>query len=45
MMTAWALHKAWPEAEFVVVPDAGHAAFETGIRAALVRATDGFRGR
>lgn len=45
MMTAWALHRAWPEADFVVVPDAGHAAFEAGIRAALVRATDGFRGR
>ncbi|MBT8446506.1 MAG: prolyl aminopeptidase [Gammaproteobacteria bacterium] len=44
MMTAWALHQAWPEADFVVVPDAGHAAFEAGIRAALVRATDGFRG-
>ncbi|MBI1216579.1 MAG: prolyl aminopeptidase [Alphaproteobacteria bacterium] len=41
--TAYALHKAWPEAEFVVVPEAGHSAFEPAISAALVRATDGFR--
>jgi proline iminopeptidase len=40
--TAWALHRAWPEAEFVVVPDAGHSAFEPGIARALVDATDRF---
>ncbi|MFO1121963.1 MAG: prolyl aminopeptidase [Hyphomicrobiales bacterium] len=40
MATAWALHRAWPEAEFVVVPDAGHTATEAGIADALVRATD-----
>jgi proline iminopeptidase len=38
------LHKAWPEAEYIVVPDAGHAAFEPGIRSKLVAATDKFRG-
>jgi proline iminopeptidase len=43
MMTAWDLHRAWPEAEFVVVDDAGHAASEPGIAAALRAATDGFR--
>lgn len=43
METAWALHKAWPEAEFVVVPDAGHTATEPGIADAVVRATDRFR--
>ena len=42
-MTAWDLHKAWPEAEFVMVPDAGHTAMEPGIAAALVTATDRFR--
>ena len=26
MRTAWDLHRAWPEAEFVVVDDAGHSA-------------------
>jgi hypothetical protein len=30
IMTAWDLHRAWPEAEFVVVPDAGHSATEPG---------------
>jgi proline iminopeptidase len=40
---AWALHRAWPEAELVVVPDAGHSANEPGIQRALVAATDKFR--
>lgn len=40
--SAWELHKAWPEAELKIIPDAGHAAFEPGIRAALVEATDRF---
>jgi proline iminopeptidase len=34
------LHNAWPEAEYVVVPDAGHSALEPGIRRALVAATE-----
>lgn len=42
MKTAFDLHKAWPEAEFVLVGDAGHAASEPGIIDALVRATDAF---
>ena len=42
MMTAWDLHRAWPEAELVVVDDAGHWAGERGIAAALVTATDRF---
>lgn len=40
--SAWALHKAWPEAELVVVPDAGHSVREPGIAKALVAATDRF---
>jgi proline iminopeptidase len=43
MQTAWDLHKAWPGAEFIVVPDAGHTATEPGTMDALVRATDKFR--
>jgi proline iminopeptidase len=39
------LHQAWPEAEYVVVPDAGHSAWEPGISAALVRATEAFKRR
>ena len=42
--TAWDLHRAWPEAEFHMIPDAGHAASEPGIVDALVRATDAFAG-
>jgi proline iminopeptidase len=42
MMTAWALHKAWPEADFRIVADAGHASFEPGIVHELVSATDRF---
>lgn len=34
------LARAWPEAECVIVPDAGHSAMEPGIRAALVLATE-----
>jgi proline iminopeptidase len=43
METAWALHRAWPEAELRIVPDAGHTATEPGITDAIVRATDQFR--
>ncbi len=42
-MSAWDLHRAWPEAELVVVPDAGHHALEPGIVDALVAAADRFR--
>jgi proline iminopeptidase len=42
-VTAWDLHKAWPEAEFIMVADAGHTATEPGITDALVRSTDRFR--
>ncbi len=37
------LHRAWPEAEYAVVADAGHSAFEPGIRSRLVAAMDRFR--
>jgi proline iminopeptidase len=42
MKTAWDLHKAWPEAEFIVIQDAGHSMSEAGILSALVEATDKF---
>ncbi|MFN4143157.1 alpha/beta hydrolase, partial [Aestuariivirga sp.] len=41
--TAWDLHRAWPEAEFVMVPDAGHTATEPGTAEQLVKATETFR--
>ena len=42
MRSAWDLHKAWPEADLRIVPDAGHSAFEVGIARELVNATDRF---
>ncbi len=42
--TSWALHRAWPDAEFVLVEDAGHAASEPGIQHTLLEATDRFLG-
>jgi len=42
MTSAWALHRAFPEAEFIVVPDAGHSVSEKGISSALVDAMDRF---
>ena len=43
IQSAWDLHRAWPEAEFVVVQSAGHAADEPGISSALVAATESFK--
>ncbi len=40
--SAWALHRAFPEAQLVIVPDAGHSAKEPGIMRALLEATDKF---
>ena len=42
--SAWDLHRAWPESELKLVPDAGHSAFEPGIVHELVCATDRFAG-
>ena len=38
--TAWELHKAWPEAKFQLINNAGHSYKEPGILDALIRATD-----
>ncbi|WP_019632884.1 prolyl aminopeptidase [Actinomadura atramentaria] len=42
---AWELHRAWPEAEFHLVEDAGHGGAEPGTLHRLVEATDRFRRR
>lgn len=42
--SAWRLHRAWPEARFVTVPDAGHLADEPGMARALRDAADELRG-
>jgi proline iminopeptidase len=41
---AWALHKAWPKADFHLIEGAGHAFSEPGILDQLLRATDRFAG-
>lgn len=43
MESAWLLHRAWPEAAFHIVPDAGHSATEPGTAHELVSATDRMR--
>jgi proline iminopeptidase len=40
--SAWDLHRAWPEAKLVIVPDAGHSMTEPGIRSALIDETERF---
>ncbi len=37
------LTRAWPEARYTIVPDAGHSAMEPGTRSALVGGMDRFR--
>jgi proline iminopeptidase len=45
IVTADDLHRAWPEAQYIVVPDAGHSAWEPGICAELVKAMERFKTR
>ena len=42
MVSAWELHRAFPEADFEIVQDAGHSLTEKGIAAKLVEYTDKF---
>ncbi|MEJ7584610.1 MAG: prolyl aminopeptidase [Acidimicrobiales bacterium] len=39
---AWQLARAWPDAELVIVPDAGHFAGDVGMHRAIRAATDRF---
>ena len=43
-VSAWELHRAWPQADLRIVADAGHIAFEPGIVHELIEATDKFAG-
>ena len=42
MYTAWDLHKAWPEASFEIIQDAGHSSTEPGTIDKLVEYTNKF---
>jgi len=44
-VTADALARAWPEAEYIVVPDAGHSVREPGITRELVAAMKRMQGK
>ncbi|MGB8338294.1 MAG: prolyl aminopeptidase [Burkholderiales bacterium] len=39
------LHHAWPQAEYILVDDAGHSAFEPSIRSQLIAASERFKTR
>ena len=43
IVTADALHRAWPEANYIVIPDSGHSAMDPGICTAFVQATEGLK--
>lgn len=45
IVSAWDLHRSWPEADLIISPDAGHAAIEPANCRALVSATDRFAVR
>lgn len=45
IQTAYELAQAWPEAELVVVPDAGHSVREPGIARELVAAVERMKAR
>ncbi|MCB9982064.1 MAG: prolyl aminopeptidase [Rhodospirillales bacterium] len=38
--TAHRLHQLWPEADYIVVPDAGHSALDPALRSRLIEATE-----
>lgn len=43
-LTAWQLYQAMPHAEFHMIADAGHSAMEAGTCAALLTATERYKG-
>ena len=43
IQTAYKVHQAWPEADYVVVPDAGHSALDPPLRSRLIEATENFK--
>lgn len=43
-VTAWDLHRVWPQAELTITPRAGHAFSEAGTLEALLAALDRFAG-
>jgi proline iminopeptidase len=44
-VTAWELHRAWPDSQLTMLPEAGHAVSDRGVLDGLLDATDEFRAR
>jgi len=42
VMTAWDIHKRWPEADLQIIEGAGHSATEPGISQAILEAACSF---
>lgn len=40
IQTAHRLHQAWPEADYVIVPDGGHSLLDPPVRSRLIEATE-----
>jgi proline iminopeptidase len=43
LVSAHELHRAWPQAAYRIVPDAGHSAWEPGILGTLIEAAEHFK--
>lgn len=43
MEVAYRVHQLWPEADYIVVPDAGHSALDPPIRSRLIEATENYK--
>jgi proline iminopeptidase len=43
MKSAWELHQGLPKSQLHIISDAGHSAYEVGIRSALITATQFFK--
>jgi proline iminopeptidase len=43
MKSAWDLHTAWPQSQLKIIPNAGHSAMESGIKAQLINFCNDFK--
>lgn len=43
IISAHKLHSAWPEADYIVVPNGGHSALDPAIRSRLIEATENIK--
>ena len=43
IVSAHELHRAWPQADYRIIPDAGHSVWEPGILQALMEASERFK--